>query len=301
MKTWLNVMMAAMVAALVSPPLMAGAPADSLSSARQLYAAAEYDDALQMLSRLELGEDGAGAETLAVAQVRAYCLLALGRPDDASSAISVIVAADPMYRPAVEDAAPRVRAAFSEVRKRMLPAIIQQRYGVAKAHFDAKEFVAARAAFSFVLDALADPELADAATQPPLADLRTLAGGFLDLSAAAAVPPPIASRQQPLAMFPITAASRIYSAADAAVSPPLAVRQPIPPFSPSDTPPRTGMLELILDERGRVEDVLIRASVADRYDPMLLAAARGWVYAPALLDGRPVKYRKMVQIAVQQK
>ena len=45
----------------------------------------------------------------------------------------------------------------------------------------------------------------------------------------------------------------------------------------------------------------MRVSVALRYDPLLLAAARNWTYTPAMLDGRPVKYRKIVQVSVQQK
>jgi hypothetical protein len=43
----------------------------------------------------------------------------------------------------------------------------------------------------------------------------------------------------------------------------------------------------------------MRETVTPRYDEQLLDAARDWRYAPALLDGRPVKYRKMVQITVQ--
>ena len=299
MKTLINLALAALVAALISPPLI-GAAADSLSNARDLYAAAAYEDALRMLERLESGEGGAGPEAASVAEVRAYCLLALGRSADASSAIAVVVSADPTYRPSGADASPRVRAAFSEVRRKMLPAIVQKQYGTAKAAFDAKEFAAARDGFAALLNALADPDLADAAAQPPLSDLRTLAGGFRDLAASAAVPPPIAARTQPIAVSAAALDSRIFTADDTRVTPPVVTRQSLPNFVMQGVAPRNGVLELLIDEHGDVEEAVLRAGVTPRYDQQLLSAAREWRYTPATLDGKPVRYRKLVQVTVQQ-
>ena len=34
------------------------------------------------------------------------------------------------------------------------------------------------------------------------------------------------------------------------------------------------------------------------FDSQLLSAARDWRYQPATLNGRPVKFRKMIQITV---
>ena len=73
--------------------------------------------------------------------------------------------------PDESDASPRVRSAFADVRRRMLPAIIQQQYAQAKAAFDRKDFGAAANGFSQVLVALADPEVATEAQRPPLSDL----------------------------------------------------------------------------------------------------------------------------------
>lgn len=300
MSTLINVALAALVAALISPPLM-GAGADSLASARTLYAAADYEEALQMLGRLETGEGGAGPDAASVAQVRAYCLLALGRTDEAGSAIAVVVGADPSYRPSGSDASPRVRAAFSDVRRRMLPAIIQRQYAAAKAHFDAKEYVTARDGFTAVIAALGDPDLGDLAMQPPLADLQTLAGGFRDLAATAAVPPPIAARAQPIAVSAAALEARVYTADDSKVVPPSTQKQILPVFTLSGVPARNGVLELLIDEQGSVREVVMRASVAARYDQQLIAAAHEWRYAPATLDGRPVKYRKLVQVTVQER
>src|SRR5205814_8615617 len=123
-----------------------------------------------------------------IAQYRAFCLLALGRSADAEHAIEAVVVAQPSYHPSDQDASPRLRAAFSEVRRRMLPGIVQDRYTAAKSAFDRKDFEAAAGAFRMVVDLLSDPDVSAAAKQPPLADLRTLAVGFRELSATAAAP-----------------------------------------------------------------------------------------------------------------
>lgn len=297
MTGWLNVGIAALVVALVSPPLAGPDADDSLAAARELYAAAEYEDALQMLMRLETSD---GNDARAAAQVRAYCLLALGRSGDAEEAIAVVVSADPFYRPSDADASPRVRAAFSDVRRRVLPALVQQQYATAKSKFDARDFAAARDGFSTVLRALADPDVADAASQPPLSDLAMLAGGFRDLSVTAATPPPINARPQPQAVTAGTLAAHIYTADDRQVTPPTAVKQPMPSFTLVGSPPPPGLLDLVIDEHGQVEQASMRTSITPRYDQLVVASAKDWRFAPALLDGRPVRYRKVVQITVQQ-
>src|SRR5262252_9558590 len=129
---------------------------ESIIAARDLYASAAYEDALAILNKLP--ESGRPVDEVnAIEQYRAFCLLALGRTAEAEHAIETVVAAEPMYRPA-NDLAPRVRNAFSDVRRRVLPSIIQQRYSQAKASFDRKEFATASVAFGQVLDAMADPD-----------------------------------------------------------------------------------------------------------------------------------------------
>src|SRR5206468_10442074 len=126
----------------------------------------------------------------AIEQYRAFCLLALGRAADAEQAIEAVVAAEPSFNPSDGDVSPRVRSAFTTVRRRMLPVIIQQKYAQAKAAFDRKEFAAATDGFGQVLAALADQDVAAEVNQPPLSDLRMLVVGFAELSARAAAPPP---------------------------------------------------------------------------------------------------------------
>src|SRR5215471_10568164 len=182
-----------MLTVLVAP---ARADQDSVATARDLYASAAYEDALAVLNRLPAGRPA--EEARAIDQYRAFCLLALGRTSEAERAIESVVAAEPMYRPTT-DLSPRVRAAFSDVRKRVLPGIIQKKYTEAKALYDKKDFGPAAAAFAQVLDAMADPDAMTAVSQPPLSDLRTLAVGFKDLATTAATPPPLPTAPAPVA------------------------------------------------------------------------------------------------------
>ena len=185
-RTWRSLALGVLV--VLAAPAAARAD-DSLAAARELYAAAAYEDALAMLDRLRTPADVPDLGRT-IAQYRAFCLFALGRTAEAEHAIETVVVTEPSFQPTDADASPRVRAAFGDVRRRVLPGIIQQKYGLAKAAFDRKEFAAAADGFKVVAEMLDDPDLRDAAKQSPLADLRTLAAGFRELSVTAAAPPP---------------------------------------------------------------------------------------------------------------
>src|SRR5712671_3998383 len=196
---YIDIILALLIAALASIPMRA---ADSLTAARDLYAAAEYEDALVLLNQLQPG-DHEPDERRAIEQYRAYCLLALGRSADAEQAIAAMVTATPLYKPSGTDVSPRVRSAFSEVRRRMLPSIIQEKYAAAKVAFDRKNFPVAATVFTEVVEAMADPDVADIVKQSPLSDLRVLAVGFRDLSVSAAAPPPVPAREPPAIPPPV--------------------------------------------------------------------------------------------------
>jgi TonB family protein len=57
-------------------------------------------------------------------------------------------------------------------------------------------------------------------------------------------------------------------------------------------------VEIVVDERGRVETATLTRSVAASFDPALLEATTRWRFQPALLGGRPVKYRRAFEIIV---
>ncbi len=271
---------------------------DSLSQARELYAAASYEEALAALNHLRAAglavEDGPAVE-----QYRAFCLLALGRATEAEDAIAAVVTAVPLYSPSEADVSPRLRSAFSAVRRRVLPTVVQQKYGEAKAAFDRKDYVAAEGGFAQVLRVLADPDMTLMANQPPLADLRTLAKGFQDLSAVAAVPlpdpAPALPEPQP-ASNPPPHPKSVYTVADTNVMQPVIVRQSLPPTQLGRK--AQGIVEVVIDEKGSVEMALIRESIDQAYDSRALEAIRKWRYKPATRDGVPVKFRKLVQIKI---
>src|SRR3982751_6842660 len=97
-------------------------PKDPVGAARELYASARYDEALAALNDLRPSEATPG-DRRSIDQSRSLCLLALGRGTEAEGAIAAVVTADPSYQPSETEASPRVRAAFSEVRRRLLPGI----------------------------------------------------------------------------------------------------------------------------------------------------------------------------------
>jgi TonB family protein len=266
-----------------------------LAAARDLYASAAYEEALNLLNQLR-SSNTAAARSPAVEQYRAFCRNALGRPEDAERAIEAVVAAEPGYQPSESDVSPRVRAAFTEVRRRMLPSIIQRRYAEAKAAYDNKMWADAARAFREVLTSLGDPDVAESANRPPLSDLRTLAAGFEELSAKAAAPPP---PPPVVAAPPVPAPPVIYTVNDTGVVAPAILNQAMPAFPERVVIPRNGKIEVVIDENGMVESAVMTDSVTNMYDAMVLEAARRWRYRPATFNGVPVKYRKAVTIALR--
>ena len=281
------------------------APQGPLNTAKDLYASARYDEALSVLNGLRIGE---AVDRRTVEQYRSLCLLALGRASEAESAIANVVKEDPTYRPG-ESESPRVRATFSEVRKRLLPEITTARYQVAKQAYDRRDWPAAEAQFRLVLALIDDPD-----SGGRLTDLRVLTTGFLELSVRAAAPPPPPVEPRPAAPASVapspSAASatpagpvpgKIYTADDREVIPPTVVRQDIPriPQATIAMARSRGLVDVVIDELGRVVGLTIRNSIHPTYDAQILAAAKDWKYKPATLDGKPVKYRRLISINVQ--
>jgi len=280
---------------------------DSLAAARDLYASASYEDALAMLGRLNATElppsEGRSAD-----QYRALCLLALGKTAEASQAIEAVVAGDPAYRPSESEVSPRVRALFSEVRKRLLPGLVQQKYAIAKAAYDHKDYTTASNGFGQLLMLYSDADLAPAVGKPPLSDLRVLIDGFHALSVQAAAPKPapepVAIAAKPAAAPappPVVVAPeppKVYTVGDANVIPPVTIRQELPPFGGVVKQPMTGAMEVVIDEAGKVVSAAMRSPTIPIYDRQAVAAAQSWRYRPAMLNGAPVKYRKLIQVAV---
>jgi hypothetical protein len=294
---------ASMVVALAAPAhaQLRDGRENPLTAARDLYASARYDEALAVLNGLP--SDAVANDRKSIEQYRSLCLLALGRGSEAESAIAAVVTADPMFVPGEADASPRVRLAFSEVRQRLLPQIASTRYAAAKAAYDRKEFASAANQFRNLVALLDDPQM-----NGRQADLRTLATGFVDLATAAAAPPPEPKKADPPAPVatPAAPAARephVWSAEEPGVTLPVALRQDVPrvPSTISAQARERGLIEVIIDEQGRVINLTLRLAIHPMYDPQLMSAAREWRYKPATVDGVPVKFKKLIQVTVDKR
>lgn len=278
---------------------------ESLDAARQLYAAAEYDSALTMLNGL-MANATTREDRRSIALYRTLCLLATNRRSEADRAIETLVTQDPLFHPPVDEIPPRMRTAIAETRKRMLPSILQQKYTESKAAYDRRDFALASVGFKEMLEGLSDPDISAAASQSPLADLKTLATGFYELSSKALPPPPVPPPAAPVArvaqamvpVAPMRQAPRIYNSDDRNVVPPLPLKQQIPPFPGRVATAKAGVLELVIDDTGSVESAMMRVSVDPQYDRIAITAARSWQYQPAMVNGTPVKFLKRIQVSL---
>lgn len=272
---------------------------DSLGAARQLYASAEYQSALAMLSGL-LAADPSPQERQSIELYRVFCLFAVGNLGEANRTLEAMIRRDPMYRPDMEEVPRRLRPSFSDARRRLLPSVIEETYLAAKAAFDRDDFKAAVAGFTQTLMVLSDPDIAPDVEQRPLADFRVLATGFNELAVRAMAPPTAPPVDAPVREPepPVVPAPGIYDSRDANVSAPVVVRQVMPPFRGPVFAPRVGQIDVVIDETGAVESAMMTAPLDPRYDALVLAAAKTWQYEPARLDGVPVKFRKSIQLTI---
>ena len=305
-----------LVAAWLAVPSSAVAQ-DALARAKELYVNAAYDEALAALDSVPSGQS---SDTLEASQYRVFCLLALNRSDDARKAIVAMVTANPLYHLAEGQTSPRIESVFRSIRRQIFPEVVQRAYADAKASYDRHE-PAAAAKFDHVVALLDDP---DAQGVSALADLRTIATGFRDLTKAAALPapepppPPPAPRAEP--SEPPKAAGAVTDPTPAptpdpppvstekpaassngspTIVPPVAIYQPIPAWvasRPADQQEFRGTLELVIDRTGHVTDVKLRKSINSRYDAELLRSARTWRFRPATKDGEPMPFVKVVDV-----
>jgi hypothetical protein len=232
-----------------------------------------------------------------------FCLVALDRKDEARNAISTLISANPFYELSETQASPRVRAVFKEVRKSLLPALVQGAYAEAKAAFDRKDAQSA-AGFERVLTLLHDPDLS---SNTDLNDLAVVAAAFRDLSAArelaAAAPPPAAApaaRDNSSAGGESPAAKPaeppVYRDAAPNLVPPVAIAQVLPSTHLAERKLWTGAIEVLIDETGKVVSARMAMPVQPSYDRQLLQAALHWKYRPATKDGMPARYIKIINV-----
>jgi tetratricopeptide (TPR) repeat protein len=258
--------------------------ADELDAAKDLYAAAAYDEALTALDRVRMTGPGAASSVYLVQQYRALCLIALGRSDEAKKTVEDMVRSAPGRRAAKGELPPRLEALFHEARQRVLPVAAQEAYARGKAGYDARDYAAAALAFERAVTLLADP---DVSPSPQLGDLRTLATGFLQLSraglSAKAIPPPSEAPAASAETAPVTLVQTFPSWPSSLMAP---------------KAPLSGLIEVAIDATGKVAALKFVRRMNPIYDQMVETASKEWRYTPATRNGKPVAGSKTIVVNV---
>ena len=276
----------------------------AIERARNLYDAASYEEALSLLIAVE--DD---SNVVHVEHYRALCLLALGRSAEAERALERIVVRNPFHHIDVTEMSPRLVFMFRDVRQRMLPAVARSLFGRAKASFDARQYPQASAQFQEVIALLSEEE--SGTLSDGLPELRQVAEGLLSLSLAtppvtglAAAVPSAGATVSPRAVVGRAQPdpNRIYSNQDRGVAPPVEIARRMPPgveLGPNEKPRLyQGLIEVVIDDAGRVQSAEIRRSVTTNYDAALIESTRDWRFEPASLDGSPVSYKRFFEVIV---
>jgi hypothetical protein len=303
---------------------------DALATARSLYASAAYDEALKALQ--EIADSAPPSAIREIEQYRFLCLLALGRSSEAKESITAVVTADPLYKLDENTISPRVVDAFRAVRREVLPDVTNAIYNVGKSAFDRKDYRIAELQLRKVIALGGDPDMPGGKVE----DIVKLSKGFLDLTVTALKgPDPAAAPQQapmnagtnpvapngnpapssaannpaptgaaPAGNAPPQTTKRVEVAnqpGSGEIRPPMAIKQAVPPVPPDLSrfgQLRSGEIEVLIDEKGKVQIAKVIASIHPVYDAMVMAAAKTWRYDPATADGVPVKYRKRIKITI---
>jgi len=265
-------------------------PTAELAAARSLYATAAYEDALDRLNRIRSTD----AMRDQVDTYKALCLLALGRTRDSEKMIEQIMERNPQYVPDESEVSPRLMVVYKSVRSRLVPGTARSMYAAARANFDDKKYEMAAAQLRELITLLGSDD-----SDPMMSDLRLLAEDFLRLAETGGAPP--IDTRTPLLSISRVAVTRgpVYSILDRNVVAPVEVSRPLPILeAPKGTPLGLyqGLVEIVIDEAGRVESATIRRSISAPFDAELLASTEKWRFQPAMRNGQPVKYRRSYEV-----
>jgi TonB family protein len=256
---------------------------EQLKKAKALYDAAAYEDALTVLSPVDMPE---------AQQYKALCLLALGRTQDAVGALEKLVTAQPTFEPSAQDVPPRFVTLVSDTKRKLLPSLARRAFNEGRDQFRNGSREEALTRFNLVVALTSDPSFRQSADAE---DLRTLATGFIDLAKASA-PPPAPS---PAAAAKAVETARSLDPPD--VVQPIVVKQYIPPV-PTEVGTqgnRVVSVRVVIGTNGKVTQATIQQSSHPIYDRLVLQAARDWVYQPATMNGRPVTAEKVVTVQLR--
>jgi len=272
---------------------------DSLQAAKNMYAAASYEDALTVLGRLRAVEPKPEVEEL-----RVFCLIVLGRTAEAEKAIQSVVTTNPLFVPNPDEIPPRILEVFTRTRRQLLPDIARAMYSEAKAALERKDREASVNGFEGLVRLI---DSTDADTRgTSLNELRLLATGFLDLSRALRAHD--VERAPPSTVTPVpppapSAASPVAAAVAGEVVPAVAIKQTMPAWVPADGVSRqarfVGEVRIQITAAGQVAGAQMVRSVHPTYDRLLLTAAKSWQYQPATRNGVPTASEQVIQVQLK--
>ena len=264
-------------------------PAAELSAARTLYAAAAYEDALERLSKITADSVRDQVDTY-----KALCLLALGRTRESERVIEELLSRNPQYVPDEKEVSPRLVAAYRSVRSRILPTAARNMYATARANYDEKKYELAAAQLRELITMLNSEE-----PDAMLNDLKLLAEDYLRLAESTSDTP----RPPDAAILCISRVAvprgPIYSILDKSTIAPVEISRPVPIWeAPRGMAPALyqGLVEIVIDEQGRVESACMRQPIAATFDAEVLAYTDKWRFQPAFKAGVAVKYRRSYEI-----
>jgi hypothetical protein len=274
---------------------------EPLAKAKALYDSAAYEEALTVLAPME---------TPQAQQYTALCMLALGRTQDATKAVDLLVSAAPLLDLSSEDVPPRFVTLVAEAKKRLVPGIARKTFNEGRDQFRSGDREQAVAKFDLVMSLTGMPGFKETADAE---DLRTLASGFIELAraTAAARPEPKAADSKsaestsPTAQEPVAdpALAQLAPAAgrSADVIQAVAIRQTIPavPTGIAGVGGPTAAVKIAIGSDGKVIAASMQQNSHPLYDRMVLQAARDWLYTPAMLNGKPVASEKVVSIQLR--
>ena len=255
---------------------------EPLKKATALYDAAAYEDALTVLTPVDMPE---------AQQYKALCLLALGRVQDATGAVEKLVTAQPTFEPSAQDVPPRFVTLVSDTKRKLLPALARRAFNEGRDLFRNGSREDAMTHFNLVMTLTSDASFKQSADAE---DLRTLAAGFIDLAKAAA-PPPAPAATVAKAPEPVRTPD------PPEVVQPIVVKQYIPPV-PAEVGTQGGpvmSVRVVINASGKVTEASIQQPSHPLYDRLVLQAAKDWVYQPAKMNGRPVTSEKIVTVQLR--
>jgi TonB family protein len=256
-----------------------------VAKGKALYRSAAYDEALTVLALTE------GPEAMLY---RALCLLAIDRTLDARVAVEWLIRHAPTFTPE-RDLPPRFITLFKEARTDILPDVVRALFAAAREKFDSRSYADARHGFDEVAALASDAAIVRHAG---FGNLGSEAADYIrqiDAAVARKAEPLVAGVAPPLAPTVPSIAPR------PTITAPVVLRQALPPW-PETAGPRIGpggAVRVVIGIDGRVRHASIERPTNPQFDRDLLAAARSWLYMPAMMNGQPIDIEKVIEIKLR--